>query len=287
MPPSSGSRPTRGFRQAEASPRRAATTMSQPSTISNPPPTAWPLTRAITGTFERVAQRDAAEAAGPRQRPVFEPAAPLPPFMSAPVENARSPAPVSTTTRTSRSLLDLAPDLLQLALGGRIDGVQHVRPVDRDARDVVRRPRRGSASLGRGRARLRQLRPAPRRCAGRAAPAECGSSPARPTCGSASRRTLTRLDHARRFHDHAVDRRLLVGERLGDGRAPARTAGPAASSRASQCAVRVGLEALAEHAPAAPALFAHAQRMGRRSADRPRQAGDAPARCRCPQRVRP
>jgi hypothetical protein len=65
------------------------------------------------------------------------PLAPLPPFMSAPVENARSPVPVSTTQRTSRLPLDLAPDRLQLALGGRVDGVEHVRPVDGHARDVI------------------------------------------------------------------------------------------------------------------------------------------------------
>ena len=49
MPPSSGSRPTRGSGRPKLASSQA-TTMSQPSTISKPPPSAKPLTRAITGT---------------------------------------------------------------------------------------------------------------------------------------------------------------------------------------------------------------------------------------------
>ena len=85
--------------------------MSQPSTISKPPPSAKPLTRAITGTFERLAQRDAAEAAGPRRGPVFERRLDVAGFFrSAPAQKARSPAPVSTTHADVVALLDVVPD---------------------------------------------------------------------------------------------------------------------------------------------------------------------------------
>ena len=57
--------------------------------------------------------------------------------MSAPAEKARSPAPVSTTTRTSRSASISRQMRLQLALGRRVDGVQHLGPVDGDARDMI------------------------------------------------------------------------------------------------------------------------------------------------------
>ena len=57
--------------------------------------------------------------------------------MSAPTQNARSPAPVSTTTRTSSALLEIGPDALQLGFGREVDRVEHVGPVDRHRRDMV------------------------------------------------------------------------------------------------------------------------------------------------------
>ena len=71
--------------------------MSQPRTISKPPPSATPLTRAITGTssVSRSAMPPKPPGRGAAQysRPVLFPEF----FMSAPAQNARSPAPVSTT----------------------------------------------------------------------------------------------------------------------------------------------------------------------------------------------
>ena len=102
IPPSSGIRPTR----VSGRPKLAsshATTMSQPSTISKPPPNAKPLTRARTGTsrLSRSAMPPNPPGRGAAQysRPVLFPAL----FMSAPAQNARSPAPVSTTARTRSS----------------------------------------------------------------------------------------------------------------------------------------------------------------------------------------
>ena len=102
MPPSSASRPTRGSGRPNVA-FSAATTMSQPSTISMPPPSAWPLTRAITGTssVSRNARppKPPGRAAAQYSSPVLLPLC----FMSAPVQKARSPAPVSTTQRTCSS----------------------------------------------------------------------------------------------------------------------------------------------------------------------------------------
>ena len=91
--------------------------MSQPSTISNPPPTAWPLTRAITGTSSVSRSAMPPKPPGRGSAQYSSPLAPLPPFMSAPVENARSPEPVSTTQRTSR-LLSIS---LQIVCSSRSD----------------------------------------------------------------------------------------------------------------------------------------------------------------------
>ena len=176
MPPSSGRRPTRASGRPKLA-SSAATMMSQPSTISKPPPSAWPLTRAITGTSSVSRSAMPPKPPGAFMRPIFEAAARRePPFMSAPAEKARSPAPVSTTTRTSRSASIAAQMRLQLALGRRVDGVQHLGPVDGDARDVV-----GDGETDRHRqlarrpdARAARSRRAPRRCAGRGRPAECG-----------------------------------------------------------------------------------------------------------------
>src|SRR3954453_15849439 len=151
MPPSSGSRPTRASGSPNVAPS-AATMRSQPSTISKPRPTAWPFTRGITGTsragrralhpadprhVERLAQRDAAEAPRPRQPPVFEPArAATALHVGAGRERALACAGQQHATYVA-IIFDLTPDLLQFALGDRVNGVEHVRPVDCDARDLV------------------------------------------------------------------------------------------------------------------------------------------------------
>ena len=100
MPPSSGKRPT----SASGRPKLAssqATTMSQPSTISNPPPKAKPFTRAITGMFSvsrsAMPPKPPVRGAAQYSRPVVDGF-----FMSAPTQKARSPEPVSTMTRMSR-----------------------------------------------------------------------------------------------------------------------------------------------------------------------------------------
>ena len=104
--------------------------MSQPSTISKPPPSAKPLTRAITGTssVSRSAMppkppgRAAAQYSRPLRLPVF--------FRSAPAQKARSPAPVSTTTRTSSRCSMSSQMRFSSASVGEVDRVEHVGPVD-------------------------------------------------------------------------------------------------------------------------------------------------------------
>ena len=86
---------------------------------------------------ERLAQRDAAESARPRQRPVFEPArAAAALHIRAGREGALARAGEHDDAHVAIAL-DLAPDLLQLALGLSVDGVEHLRPVDGDAGDVI------------------------------------------------------------------------------------------------------------------------------------------------------
>ena len=76
--------------------------MSQPSTISKPPPSAKPLTRAITGTF--IVSRSAMPPKPPgRGAAQYSSPVICGFFRSEPAQNARSPAPVSTTRRTSGS----------------------------------------------------------------------------------------------------------------------------------------------------------------------------------------
>ena len=134
MPPSSGSRPTRASRNPKLA-FSAATTMSQPSTISKPPPSAWPLTRAITGTSS-VSRSAMPEAAGPRVQPVVEAGLPPSPFMSAPAQKARSPAPVSTT-RAPRGRPRCDPRSAAARPRSPRRRRSALRPVDGDARDVV------------------------------------------------------------------------------------------------------------------------------------------------------
>ncbi len=182
MPPSSGRRPTSGSGRPKLASSQA-TTRSQPSTISKPPPSAKPLTRAITGTLSvsrsamppKPPGRDAAQYSTPLRFEVF--------FRSAPAQKERSPAPVSTTTRTSSRPLDVVPDADQLGLGRQVDRVDHLGPVDGDRGDVVRDfvDARSCAAPPRS---ARAPRPAPLRCARPAAAARGAGRSARRTCGS-------------------------------------------------------------------------------------------------------
>ena len=226
----------------------AATTMSQPSTISSPPPSAWPLTRAITGMSSVVRSDKPPKPVGCAARPVFQPGTCRPRFMSAPAQNARSPAPVSTTARTSRSVSSRCQIVLQRRVGGGVERVQHLRPVDGDAGDVV-------GDLAADRSRHHAVRAQPRRSssASIAGFGQDGVAVARRRAGGgvAQRETVVGQMHrradqaaavaARRcgLHEHPVDRGLRVVQRLAAACAPARTAGRAPPARAIQCAVRV------------------------------------------------
>ena len=141
--------------------------------------------------------------------------------MSAPVQKARSPAPVSTTTRISRSALDRAPDPHQLGFGRRVDRVHAVGPIERHAGDVIatenwtlttrspgsqRRDALGGIA-GLCRARRRRLRRA------RAAAGASGTRPA-PCQRRADQRQIAAP--ARHGDDRAVGLGLLVAQRLGE-----------------------------------------------------------------------
>ena len=57
--------------------------------------------------------------------------------MSAPTQNARSPAPVMTTDADVGVGFELGPDLVEPGLGRAVDGVEHVLAVDGHRGDVV------------------------------------------------------------------------------------------------------------------------------------------------------
>ena len=180
MPPSSGRRPTSGSGRPKLASSQA-TTRSQPSTISKPPPSAKPLTRAITGTSS------VSRSAMPPKPPGRAPPSSRRPcadgfFMSAPAQKARSPAPVSTTTRTSRRCSS-RPRCAAARPRWQVDRVHHLGPVDGD-RATWSAPRRRSLIAAASRAQRAALRPALRRCARPAAAAPGAGRPRRPTCGS-------------------------------------------------------------------------------------------------------
>ena len=139
--------PDARLRQAEASPSSAATTMSQPSTISKPPPSAWPLTRAMTGTssVSRSAMPPKPPGRGIAQysRPDGAAAAL---HVGAGAEGALAGAG-QHDARGCRGRASIAPrsSCSSRSVVG-VDGVQHLRPVDRDPRDVVGDRRSGPAS---------------------------------------------------------------------------------------------------------------------------------------------
>ena len=111
--------------------------MSQPSTISMPPPSAWPLTRAITGTssVSRSAMppkppgRGAAQYSSP-----LEPRAAL--HVGAGAEGALAGAGQHDDADVAVPL-DRLPDPHQLGFGRLIDRVEAVGPIERDPRDMV------------------------------------------------------------------------------------------------------------------------------------------------------
>ena len=113
MPPSSGRRPTRASGRPNVA-SSAAMMRSHPKAISRPPPSAWPLTRAMTGTSSVVRSAMPPKPPGRGAAQYSRPLAP-PPFISAPAEKARSPAPVSTTARMPPS----ASMRVQTALSSR------------------------------------------------------------------------------------------------------------------------------------------------------------------------
>ena len=204
--------------------------------------------------------------------------------MSAPAQKARSPAPVSTTARTSRS-----PSIAsQIACSSRSAAASMA--FSTSGRSMVTRAtwsfelEADRHQLGRWSTRPARARPAPPRCAGRASPAGCGSSPARPTCGSASPPAARVSTTPRRLQDHAVDRRLLVGQRLGQR----------AHRRAEEVLrleprdpVRRGVRSKRSRKIACSAgLFVDLQLVGRRSADRRRGPRSSSAVADVPQRVR-
>ena len=137
MPPSSGRRPTR------ASGRPKVALLGRHDDVAaehhlEPAADRMAVDARDHRHVERLAQRDAAEAARPSQRPVFEPArAAAALHVGAGREGALARAGQHDAAHVAIAL-DLAPDLLQFALGRRIDGVEHLRPVDGDAGDVIR-----------------------------------------------------------------------------------------------------------------------------------------------------
>ena len=117
MPPSSGRRPTRG----SGRPKRRLLGRDDDVAAQHHLEAAAQRVAVDAGDHrhvERLAQRDAAEAAGPRAPPSIRARSRCRcrPSCRRRCEKARSPAPVSTTQRTSRSLLDRRPDALQFAL---------------------------------------------------------------------------------------------------------------------------------------------------------------------------
>ena len=250
------------LRQAEASPRRRRRRCRSRAPSRSRRRRAWPLTRAITGTSSVSRSAMPPKPPGRGSAQYSSPLAPLPPFMSAPVAEG---ALAGAGQHHARARRGRARSSLQIVcssrFGRRVDGVEHLGPVDRDAGDVVRRPRRGSASRGRSVARAARSPPAPPRCAGRARPAGCGRRPAHRTCGSGEPTTRTRLDRGSApSRIMPLIARLLVASASRRSRTGAHSRS-CSSSRASQCAVRVGPEALAEDRAAAPALLRELQRV--------------------------
>ncbi len=89
---------------------------------------------------ERLAQRDAAEPARARQSPNSRARSRrCRPSCRRRSQKARSPVPVSTTTRTSRLPSISVQIFCSSRSDGGVDGVEHVRPVDGDACDVILR----------------------------------------------------------------------------------------------------------------------------------------------------
>lgn len=113
--------------------------MSQPSTISNPPPSGRAVHARDHGNVEGGAERDATEAAGTGLGPILEPGRCVLTgvfHVGAHRERFLARAGQDDDARI-RLVLELAPNLLEHGLGARVDRGQHVGAVDGDAGDVL------------------------------------------------------------------------------------------------------------------------------------------------------
>ena len=231
---------------------------------------------------ERLAQRDAAEAAGPRRRPVFEPArAAAALHVGAGAEGALAGAG-EHDARGPRGRCSISSQIVcsSRSVAASI-GVEHLRPVDGDAGDVVRDRRstdrhHSAARRARAAAELGQhlLGVLAERGGG-----ERGSSPARPTCGSASRPRARARPRRGASRIMPLIGGLLVGQRLGE-RAHRRAEQVLLLEPRHPMRRGVGREALPEDR-LQRRLVLDLRRRRSRSADRPARSVDAERRRRC------
>ena len=113
------------------------TARSQAICSSLPPPTHAPLIRAMVG-LPMFRSRSCISMNAPIQRQYWPLVAPMAAcsFRSAPVQKARSPAPVTTTTPTRVVPGCLLEGRSQLAQGPEVKGVHDLGPVDGDRGDA-------------------------------------------------------------------------------------------------------------------------------------------------------
>ena len=110
---------------------------SQHSAISRPPPKAWPFTAAMTGSGSSISAMNARSKISCCARHTVS-VMPSRSLRSAPAQNARSPAPVSTTQRVlpGSAVRRVHRSMLVLA-HLRVERVQHLRAIERDQQDVL------------------------------------------------------------------------------------------------------------------------------------------------------
>ena len=134
---------------------------------------------------EALAEGDAAETVRTRSRPS------IPgrtgrrcPFMSAPAEKARSPAPVSTAQETSLRPSSSVQIASSSPLRCRIHGIEPVGPVDRDPCDAIRRLVSSTLMPALWPRAVPPRRRGSPRCARPASAAHAARGRGRPTCRS-------------------------------------------------------------------------------------------------------
>src|SRR5690606_35818520 len=88
------------------------------------------------GNVERAPERDAAEAVGPGLGPIFEALLARILEIGAEAERLFAIARVRRAANV-RAMFEFAQDRIELSLGGRVNGVQPLRPVDDDACDAT------------------------------------------------------------------------------------------------------------------------------------------------------